>query len=334
MIPPANAQARALTDSQGDNAGTTAEQALATLQMISTAGNATWSPAAAGSVDGTFWPETGIYKTAPWATNPGQHTMALIFNANSVMPGAATATATTVYSGTLSGLITPNFTMTSKGFPGNILPNITRDQNLTGTGITQNVFTGIEVERVVAKGIVRQAANYSGDVMQGATKIAEVTDVTFAAVNGATRTFLFRDNAGLRTMTDADNNEYTDYVSALVQKVKVRALLPVTEKDAKKMLDEIGLSTDTPAKGDFVIEPMPEAVLETIVPRLIEAELYHAVLESNASQEAARMVAMRSATDAAKEMTADLTLAYNQLRQQKITQEIAELSAGMAAVAG
>lgn len=127
---------------------------------------------------------------------------------------------------------------------------------------------------------------------------------------------------------------YTDYVSALVQKVKVRGLLPVTEKDAKKMLDEIGLDTTTPAKGDFVMEPMPEVVLETIVPRLIEAELYHAVLESNASQEAARMVAMRSATDAAKEMTADLTLAYNQLRQQKITQEIAELSAGMAAVQG
>lgn len=127
---------------------------------------------------------------------------------------------------------------------------------------------------------------------------------------------------------------YTDYISALVQKVKVRGLLPVTEKDSKKMLDEIGLKTDVPAKGDFLIEPLPEMVLETIVPRLIEAELYHAVLESNASQEAARMVAMRSATDAAKEMTADLTLAYNQLRQQKITQEIAELSAGMAAVQG
>lgn len=127
---------------------------------------------------------------------------------------------------------------------------------------------------------------------------------------------------------------YTDYVSALVQKVKVRGLLPVTEKDAKKMLDEIGLKTDVPAKGDFVIEPLPETVLENLIPRLIEAELYHAVLESNASQEAARMVAMRSATDAAKEMTTDLTLAYNQLRQQKITQEIAELSAGMAAVQG
>lgn len=127
---------------------------------------------------------------------------------------------------------------------------------------------------------------------------------------------------------------YTDYVSALVQKVKVRALLPATEKDAKKMLDEIGFKTDMPAKGDFLMEPLPGVVLETLIPRLIEAELYHAVLESNASQEAARMVAMRSATDAAKEMTADLTLAYNQFRQQKITQEIAELSAGMAAVQG
>jgi F-type H+-transporting ATPase subunit gamma len=125
---------------------------------------------------------------------------------------------------------------------------------------------------------------------------------------------------------------YTDYVSALVQRVKVRALVPVTEKDAKKMLDEIGLETNGNMKGDFLIEPFPETVLETIIPRLIEAELYHAVLESNASQEAARMVAMRSATDAARDMTADLTLAYNQLRQGKITQEIAELSAGMAAV--
>ncbi len=127
---------------------------------------------------------------------------------------------------------------------------------------------------------------------------------------------------------------YTDYVSALVQKTKLRVLLPVIEQDAKKMLDEIGLSTDAVVTGDFLIEPFPTQVLETIIPRLIEAELYHAVLESNASQEAARMVAMRSATDAAKEMVSDLTLTYNQLRQQKITQEIAELSAGMAAVQG
>lgn len=127
---------------------------------------------------------------------------------------------------------------------------------------------------------------------------------------------------------------YTDYVSALIQKVKVRALLPVSESGSKKLLHEIGLETPEIITGDFLIEPFPEFVLETLIPRLIEAELYHAVLESNASQEAARMVAMRNATDAAKDMVAGLTLAYNQFRQQKITQEIAELSAGMAAVQG
>lgn len=208
-------QTRALTDTQDDNAGTPAEQVLVDLEMLSTAGNATWTQAGAGSADGTFWPEAGIYKTAPWATTPGAQTMALIFNKNSVTPGAATATATTEYSGALSGLTTPNFTMTSKAFNGNIQPNITKDACLAGTDQTKNVFTGIEVERVVAKGIVRQAADFSGDVMQGTTKVATVSEVTFAAVNGATKTYLFRDNAGSRTMDDADNNQYDGYKSAI-----------------------------------------------------------------------------------------------------------------------
>lgn len=129
---------------------------------------------------------------------------------------------------------------------------------------------------------------------------------------------------------------YTDFISMLSQEVKVRALLPVALKDTKKAMNEI---TDHPSMdsglletSEYVIEPSPKKVLWQMIPRLIEMELYHAVLESNASQESARMMAMRNATDAAKDMVADLTLAYNQLRQQKITQEIAELSAGMAAV--
>lgn len=127
---------------------------------------------------------------------------------------------------------------------------------------------------------------------------------------------------------------YTDYVSALTQTVKVRGLLPVTEKDTRKALHEMNAEiSEEKSLAEYLIEPSPETVLEHMIPRLIEMELFHALLESNASQEAARMVAMRSATDAAQEMVGDLTLAYNQLRQGKITQEIAELSAGMAAVA-
>jgi F-type H+-transporting ATPase subunit gamma len=127
---------------------------------------------------------------------------------------------------------------------------------------------------------------------------------------------------------------YTDFISMLSQEVKVRALLPVALDDTKKAMHEMGHDTEAKASetSEYTIEPSPSGVLEQMIPRLIEMELYHAVLESNASQESARMMAMRNATDAAKDMVADLTLAYNQLRQGKITQEIAELSAGMAAV--
>ncbi|MFZ2187043.1 MAG: ATP synthase F1 subunit gamma [Candidatus Moraniibacteriota bacterium] len=128
---------------------------------------------------------------------------------------------------------------------------------------------------------------------------------------------------------------YTDYVSVMVQQVKVRGLLPVAIKDTKKAFHEMNgadASEKGTAQAEYAIEPSPKKVLWRMIPRLIEMELYHAVLESNASQESSRMLAMRNATDAAKDMVSDLTLAYNQIRQGKITQEIAELSAGMAAV--
>lgn len=127
---------------------------------------------------------------------------------------------------------------------------------------------------------------------------------------------------------------YTDFKSMLSQEVKVRVLLPVVEKDVQKALNEIehGAIKERVVNIEYTIEPSPKKVLWKMIPRLLEMELYHAILESNASQESARMMAMRSATDAGKEMAADLTLAYNQIRQGKITQEIAELSAGMAAV--
>jgi F-type H+-transporting ATPase subunit gamma len=138
---------------------------------------------------------------------------------------------------------------------------------------------------------------------------------------------------------------YMDYISVLKQIVKVRGLLPVSIKDTEKALNEMdgaisdeerGLTSQSESaifgQGEYMIEPSPKKVLWRMIPRLIEMELYHAILESNASQESARMLAMQSATNSAKDMVAGLTLAYNQLRQSKITQEIAELSAGMAAV--
>jgi len=125
---------------------------------------------------------------------------------------------------------------------------------------------------------------------------------------------------------------YTDYVSAVVQQPKIRQILPISKVDIEKMIadiDELGLKEP---KTEYKIEPSPKEVLEYILPRLIEMQIYHAILESNASKESARMLAMRNATDAAGEMSDSLTLAYNQIRQSKITQEIAEISAGAAAL--
>lgn len=129
---------------------------------------------------------------------------------------------------------------------------------------------------------------------------------------------------------------YTDFVSALVQKPRVHRLLPFFEHDAEEQIAEMGdgdgQEVERGIPAEYVVEPSPEAVLRSLLFRLVEMQILHAILESNASQEAARMTAMHSATDAAKDMTESFTLLYNQLRQAKVTQEIAELSAGMAAV--
>lgn len=129
---------------------------------------------------------------------------------------------------------------------------------------------------------------------------------------------------------------YTDYVSAVNQQTRIRQILPISRIDIEKQIAEMDVlakeyGLEEPAV-EYKVEPSPEEVLEFIIPRLIEMQLFHAVLESQASEQSARMLAMRNATDAAAEMSEDLTLMYNQIRQGKITQEIAEISAGRAAL--
>ncbi|MDD5489887.1 MAG: ATP synthase F1 subunit gamma [Candidatus Moranbacteria bacterium] len=129
---------------------------------------------------------------------------------------------------------------------------------------------------------------------------------------------------------------YTDYISAVVQQPKFRQLLPVSKVDIEKQLADMNVlakeyGLDEPPM-EYKVEPDARMVLTEILPRLVEMQIYHAILESNASKESARMVAMRNATDAARDMVDNLTLIYNQIRQAGITQEIAEISAGRAAL--
>ena len=129
---------------------------------------------------------------------------------------------------------------------------------------------------------------------------------------------------------------YTDFLSTIKQATKVRQILPISKVDLEKQIAEMdNLRKEYGVEElatEYKVEPSPKEVLQSIFPRLIEMQIYHAILESNASKEASRMLAMRNATDAANEMADDLTLAFNQIRQMKITQEIAEISAGRAAL--
>ncbi len=139
---------------------------------------------------------------------------------------------------------------------------------------------------------------------------------------------------------------YTDFVNITKQEPRVKQLLPVDISaeeehlgiigdDArigidKNLIDEKRKKHLTEGKFDYeyTFEPNPREVLDEMIPRLIEVQLYQALLESNASEHSARMTAMHQATDAAGDMTDELTRYYNKVRQSSITAEIAEISAG------
>ena len=128
---------------------------------------------------------------------------------------------------------------------------------------------------------------------------------------------------------------YNAFVSALTQKVTVRELLPIPT-DLLEGSDEADANDERLELGnpDFIYEPEPAEILARLLPVYVETELYRALLESAASEQGARMTAMRNASKAAGELIDSLTLAMNRARQAEITQEILEVVAGADALAG
>ncbi len=126
---------------------------------------------------------------------------------------------------------------------------------------------------------------------------------------------------------------YTDFVSSLKQIPKVMELLPLRKEDLEFATEDFASSGQKSALAkEYIFEPNPEEVLEEMLPRLVETQVYQALLESTASEHSARMLAMRNATDAARDMIDDLNFTFNQARQASITREISEIAAGKAAL--
>ncbi len=121
---------------------------------------------------------------------------------------------------------------------------------------------------------------------------------------------------------DAVDVLYTDYKSSINQVVTLERVLPAAFSDEE-------ISPDLEAA---IFEPSPKAVLNVVTERLIEAQLAQALLESSASEQSMRMMAMKNATDNASDLIDDLTLAFNTARQAAITQELAEIVGGAEAI--
>jgi F-type H+-transporting ATPase subunit gamma len=116
---------------------------------------------------------------------------------------------------------------------------------------------------------------------------------------------------------------YTDFVNTLIQRPQITRLLPL----------EPIWDTGVPSGVDYIYEPDPETVLDQVLPRFTEMQVYQAMLESIASEQSARMVAMRNAREAATDLIADLTLRYNKVRQESITKELLDIAGGAEALA-
>jgi F-type H+-transporting ATPase subunit gamma len=210
-----------------------------------------------------------------------------------------------------------------RGFAGGFNANLLREaQRLRGLLAERNLETVSFVSG--RKGItwhrfrnIELAAEWSGfSDTPRQSNAAELTKVLLDAYA------LAADEGGV----DEINLVYTEFVSMLTQRPVVRRLLPL----------EIEETADVPPSGplpSYEFEPSPEEVLDALLPWYVESRLFHALLESAASEIAARRRAMKSATDNANELVEQLSREANKARQAEITQEISEIVGGANALA-
>lgn len=157
--------------------------------------------------------------------------------------------------------------------------------------------------------------------------IAEFTDLgdypTQAETLGIARIIM---DDYLKGTIDRVYVSYSEFVSTANQRPAIRQLLPIEPPQMDSAAEAENF------RQDFIFEPSPAVVLERLLPRYIEMQIYEAVLQNSASFLSAQMVAMKNATDNAQDITRELTLTYNKLRQEQITRELLDIIGGAAAL--
>ena len=206
------------------------------------------------------------------------------------------------------------FFSTDKGLAGSLNSNLFKQvENLVGK--TKYITIGKKARNFVAKTGNELVADF---LLSEKPLLEDVRPISKLVIDGY-----------LNGEFDQVHVLYTKFLTTLQQEAKIQQLLPIIDP---KILLELSKEAEEQEKAGPIFEPDPDTVLESILPQYILMELYHVLLEANASEHSARMMAMKNATDNASELVDDLTLAYNGTRQAVITSEILDISTAQVAL--
>jgi F-type H+-transporting ATPase subunit gamma len=199
---------------------------------------------------------------------------------------------------------------TDKGLCGPLNTNLFRELSGLDNNQTDFAVSG----RKATQFLTRTGRNLTAEFkMADSPKFSQVRPIA----KFATEKFLAGDVDQVRVL-------YSRYVNTLTQTPSLKMLLPVPVEDLK---------IEGPANaGEMLFEPDEKSVLDAILPHYVAFQIWQTVLNSRASEHSARMVAMKTATDNAKQLTKDLTLEYNKVRQANITTELLEITTAQLAV--
>jgi F-type H+-transporting ATPase subunit gamma len=211
---------------------------------------------------------------------------------------------------------------TDKGLCGGLNTNLLREASLCDANISQFVTVGRKGKAFIA----RLKRNLIADV--------EMKEIPSLAYTKKISQFMI--DSYLKGEIDQIDILYTDFISTINQKPVRRQLVPIVELKALQVGVEGGHGDQKEAaEGGSVeatFEPSASTVLDALLPHYIHFQLYQAYLEAKASEHSSRMVAMKNATDNAKQMIKDLTLEYNKVRQAAITNELLEITTAQMAM--
>lgn len=209
-------------------------------------------------------------------------------------------------------LVTPD-----RGLAGALVGNLNR---------TAGIFVRDSEVPVVAVAVGRKGERFAGRIVEEMKATFSVEDRP--RLDDTVSISRYVANEFIDGEVDRVVMVYAQFVNTAVQKPVVQQILPVepVPEDDTPGATEQGI--------EYIFEPDPAAVLNTLVPRYVETQVYHSILEAIASEHSARMVAMRNATDNANELIDELTLDLNKARQEQITGELLDIVGGVAAVEG